>query len=982
VGSTPSVGRPDKRVNRHRLLILACGLWAGFFSQLAAAAGPGAPPDSPYAVDVWDNGDGLPQNSIIAMVQGRDGYLWLGTLNGLVRFDGDAFTCFNVNNTPGLPSDRIIFLFEDRRQTLWVGTENAGLCAVRNGVVQAFDTGGEKITCASEDPDGTVWFSAANGGLVRWRNGRLDPHPADFPPALPLQLLLRSTHELVPGPDGGSWQLRPGHVTRWQGERLEKDFGSCPWTSTPIQGVMNGRIISLDAAIRATAVDRAGNLAVGTDDGVFWIEPSGAWHHLSTEQGLSYKNVLSLCFDREGGLWVGTDGGGLDRVKRKLFTAPPELHPGVAQSVAIDAQGGLWVAFNRGGLSYVLTNAAQDFPVGGHNNAWAVLADRRGQVWAGTRDEGLFRLASGHFESVGGASRIGPQIFALLEARDGSVWAGGQNGLGRFDGQGWTTYSAAEGLSNSTVRALAEDAGGDLWIGTESGGLFRWHAGNISAVHAPVKDISCLLADADAAGGLWVGTSGHGLARLQNGGWRLCSTLNGGLAADDIGYLVPDAAGNLWVGTYEGLLRVEKQSLADFAAGAAAAVSCRTFLARECSAGAQPAALRAPDGKLWFPTVQGLVTVDPAGLRPDTNPPPVVIESVRVDGAEQKTNRLASDWTAAVRLAPENERLEIRFTALNFSAPKQVRSGAHFRFRLEHRDKHWTDIGGERVVHFNRLAPGSYVFRVTACNEDGVWNDAGAALAVTVLPPFWQRPGFVAAAIVVLLAALAGAIYLVSTAKLKRQLRVLRQKELIEQERARIARDLHDQIGANLTQVTLLGELAETDKALPAEVEQHAQQICATARETTRSLDEIVWSLNPANDTLEGLANYACKYAQDYFALAGVSYRADLPPHLPPAAILPEVRHNVFLAFKEAVNNVVKHAQAREARVALRLEPGKFILEVADNGRGPGDLAAKKTRNGLKNMRKRLADLRGEFTIAPGPAGGTVVTFTVPLSPH
>jgi signal transduction histidine kinase len=190
---------------------------------------------------------------------------------------------------------------------------------------------------------------------------------------------------------------------------------------------------------------------------------------------------------------------------------------------------------------------------------------------------------------------------------------------------------------------------------------------------------------------------------------------------------------------------------------------------------------------------------------------------------------------------------------------------------------------------------------------------------------------------------------------------------------------LHDQLGANLTQVTLLGEMAEADKDLPGEVEQHAQQICATARETTRSLDEIVWAVNPSNDTLASLANYACKYAQDYFALAGVSYRAELPAQVPATPILPEVRHNVFLAFKEAVNNVVKHARASEARVNLQLEPGKFILSVTDNGRGLGDLSQKQLRNGLKNMRRRLADVRGEFAIAPGESCGTVVKLTVPV---
>jgi len=397
---------------------------------------------------------------------------------------------------------------------------------------------------------------------------------------------------------------------------------------------------------------------------------------------------------------------------------------------------------------------------------------------------------------------------------------------------------------------------------------------------------------------------------------------------------------------------------------------------RRCAARRHPCARR----PAFVPTSEGLVSVNPADLQPNTNPPPVVIESVLVDGAKQNENSLSPAAGGAVALTPENEQLEIHFTALNFSAPKGAQFGAQFKYLLEGRDKKFTDAGGERVAHFSRLAPGNYVFRVIACNEDGVWNETGATLAITVEPPFWRKPSFIAASVLVLLGALAGIIYLISTAKLKRQLRAAQQKELIEHERARIARDLHDQLGANLTQVTLLGEMAEADKNLPDEIELHAQQICVTARETTRSLDEIVWAVNPSNDTLEGLANYACKYAQDYFALAGIRFRPELPVQLPATPIPPEVRHNVFLAFKEAVNNVVKHAQATEARVKLRLEPEKFILSVEDNGRGLGDLSEKNLRNGLKNMRKRLADVRGEFEILPGADGGTVVQLKVPIA--
>ena len=249
-----------------------------------------------------------------------------------------------------------------------------------------------------------------------------------------------------------------------------------------------------------------------------------------------------------------------------------------------------------------------------------------------------------------------------------------------------------------------------------------------------------------------------------------------------------------------------------------------------------------------------------------------MIESVRVDGREQKTNRFSSAWTQAIVIPPGHEQLEIDFTALNFSAPREVR----FKYRLEGRDTAWTP-GDARVANYPNLPHGHYYFHVKACNEDGVWNETGSGLEITVQPRFWQTNGFRFAAIIFALAIVAAIVRFISTQKLRREVQSLKQQEALERERSRIARDLHDQLGANLTQVTLLGEMAEADKNSPDEIESHAKQISETARETTHSLDEIVWAINPSNDTLEGLANYACKYAQEYLALAGLRYRADLP---------------------------------------------------------------------------------------------------------
>ena len=329
-------------------------------------------------------------------------------------------------------------------------------------------------------------------------------------------------------------------------------------------------------------------------------------------------------------------------------------------------------------------------------------------------------------------------------------------------------------------------------------------------------------------------------------------------------------------------------------------------------------------------------------------------------------------------IAANEERLEIHYTSLNLADPERAR----FRYRMADHERAWTEAGDSRVARYSKLPPGHYRFQVTACNEDGVWNETGSSLSVVVLPPFWRTWWFLTATAVWFLGTIIALVHYVSTQKLQRQLASLRQQEAIEKERARIARDIHDQLGASLTQVSLLGELVESDKESPEEVEAHARQISQTARETTQALDEIVWTVNPSNDTLDSLITYICKSAQEYLAVAGVRYRLDVPAQLPGAAVSPEVRHNVFLASKEAITNIVRHAQASAVSIRLLREPSTFILEIQDNGRGVTGLddTRAQSRNGLRNMRKRMEEIGGSFSIGRAQEAGTLVRLIVPIS--
>ena len=911
--------------NRRWIFAIA-GLVLASLSSVLAGSNSVATSRSRYTVDKWETDKGLPQNSVIAMTQTRDGYLWLGTLRGLARFDGTHFTVFDENNTPQLGSSGIVkYLHEDDQGRLWIANDTGVLAVMKDGQISGPDA----------------------------------------------DMSLRKLESLL----AAQWNRYSRLAEKWRTNRLEGEAGRYPWG---------------DPRVPAACEDGEGNLLVGTrGSGVFWLDATGGFTQLSTNDGLSHSWILSLLVDREGTLWVGTDGGGLNRVKRQLFDVLEESRGWVVRSVCEDDAGGLWIGSNGNGIGYWKDGVFKRFGQReglAHSFVRSVFFDHDKKLWAAT-GAGLFQWQETKFEPVLMDRRIYPDVQAIYEDRKGRLWLGTKGGLAYRNGDMWEPFAANDGLFVNAVTAIADDTEGNLWVGTERAGLNRVRDGTVASFRKkegelPSDSISSLLVDADGA--LWIGTA-SGLARLHKGKWTRFSTREG-LLSNNVGYLFEDGQGNLWVGSTAGLMRLPKKALNDFVYGQNTLIACRAYGERdglptgECSSGSQPGIARGRDGKLWFPTIKGLVSVDPNRLFPNTNPPPVVIESVLIDGQMHNSNALWLTPAATITIPAGKERVDIQYTSLNLANPEKAR----FRYRLEGHETSWTEAGDDRVAHYSKLPAGRYRFRVTASNEDGVWNQTGSSLAFIVEPPFWRTWWFLTATSICLLGTIVGMVHYLSTQRLHRQLESLRQQEALEKERSRIARDIHDQLGANLTQVALLGELVEGDKHVPEEVEVHARQICQTARETTRTLDEIVWTVNPSNDTLEGLITYVCKHAQDYFAVAGLRYRLDVPTTLPEVPVLPEVRHNVFLASKEAITNVVRHAKASSVCVRLHLDSTSFTLEIEDDGRGVAGIneAAVHSRNGLRNMRKRMEDIGGAFFIGPAAAGGTVVRLTAPIKNH
>ena len=576
---------------------------------------------------------------------------------------------------------------------------------------------------------------------------------------------------------------------------------------------------------------------------------------------------------------------------------------------------------------------------------------------------------------------------ALLFVGD-ELWIGTPAGALCYQNGKIERFSEIAGEPFGDVRAIARDESGALWFGTAGGGLVRRQDGNFRRFKKSdglsSDFIECLHFADDGA--LWIGTFGGGLDRFKDGTFSVINREQG-LPNGVIGHIEADGRGFFWMSSYGGILRASEKDLNRCADGEIAEVPFLTYGINEglptleCSEGLQSAGGQTADGRLWFPTAKGLVAVDPAGVKLNPLPPPVRIEEMRVD------DKKFADGTAAgpLKIPPGRHHIEFEYTGLSFVAPEKVR----FKCRLNDLETEWADVGAKRVATYNYIPPGNYSFQVTACNNDGVWNESGASLAFEVLPYFWQTTWFLVVSGLATVLAASGAVWFDTRRRMRRRLERAERQRDIERERSRIAQDIHDDLGASLTRISMLSETARSELDRPEQAAVGLNQIYKAAHELTRAMDEIVWAVNPRHDSLEGLTSYLEKFAQDLLAAAGIRCRLDIPLELPSWRLTADVRHNLFLAFKEALHNVVKHSGASETSIRLTTGSKSFELVVEDNGRGfksdisrehlPNDSARLSAGNGLENMARRLAEIHGLCQIQSAPGQGTKVIFTVPL---
>jgi signal transduction histidine kinase/ligand-binding sensor domain-containing protein len=994
-----------------------CAATAGLV--LAAATG-WASTNSAWLTRSWQTDEGLPNNYVTAIAQSEEGFLWVGTPAGLLRFDGVRFAKFSYRGTNeanadqgihaissrrggglwiaptrgqlvgfdanfsrlalptnNLPRNSPLGFAEDLHGGLWVAYPNA-ICQVNGSAITQLDTNaGAPPGGFTRDSEDNLWM--VRGGKVGiFQNG--DFHPFGIPTTT------RVIH-LAAARTNGVWIGTGTHLFKCNAQGDVQDFGSF---QTDNQRAESWTLME----------DHAGAVWIGTDgSGLFRRDDSGF-----EKIEISHPYVLSLAEDREGNIWAGTAGGGLNRISASGLRLEG-LENGSSliaiQSICEDTNATLWGA-TQNGLLVSRRNGAWDLAFTNQKalgRVTCVAADRNGAVWIGTRDRRFHRWFNGKLTTWTPKEGLAQHtIVALLAASNGDLWIseiGNPNAIQRLDKDG-VLHSVKLPPEAGRVCALAEDVTGRVWAGSANGMLLQAEEDRFldrSSI-APLlqQAILCLYATPDGA--LWIGFEGGGVGRIKDGHFARITPAQG-LFDDHISEIIGDNEGWLWFGCERGIFKIHRQTLESVMDGKTDSVLSihygrneGLFSVEASSANVapftSPRAFRSSDGNLWMPMRKGVAAVNPKILRESPEPPPVLLTGIVADGRamadygdSEQPQPIANlkDLHAPLKIPAGTRKLDFEFTALNFAAPENVL----FRYRLQGLDDDWL-APDARSASYTRPAPGGYQFHVQASNGNGPWRDVENPASIIVLPYFWQTWTFRGLVLAVFTLCVVAAVRYVSFRRLRTKLKLIEQQAALDKERARIARDLHDDLGCSLTQVALTLDMTNRKLKAGEQANGKLEHCTDMVRQVAHSVDEIVWAINPRNDSLRYVIDYVSQFAVEFLHAADITCRVELPETFAPVSVSPEARHNLFLAVKEALNNITRHAQATEVRLNVTLAEKEIRIVIEDNGRGFEHVPDNASADGLRNMRQRMEEIQGRFELNSRPGAGTRISLVCPYN--
>jgi ligand-binding sensor domain-containing protein/tRNA A-37 threonylcarbamoyl transferase component Bud32 len=736
-----------------------------------------------YTIQQWGDENGLPQNSVHAILQTSDGYIWVGTEEGLARFDGMTFTVFDVNNTPAVTTLSVRCLFEDSSKKLWVAVVGGGLLVHKNGKFERFGKSEEltnlDIYAIYEDKKRGIWFGTGQEGLWRYSpaTGHFTVYKTNI--GLPVNsiktiygdskenLWIGTTTGLSCLKDNRFYNYIPGAqqsgIDNREKEMINvvyEDSRKNLWIGS-VKGLYRqqaGKFIKYKINEKESTFnivdiyeDSDKNLWLATRYSGLIRFYSDTFSLLEKKDGLKGNWVNCITEDKEGGLWVGMAYGGLIRLKDdKLttITTTEGLSDDIVFSIFQCSKGYIWIGTNNG-LNRFKDGKFKHYTTKNgltHNSVDTINEDRHNVIWVGT-DKGLNRLPHAEADQFEGTSYLKEikdhYIPAILEDSRGYLWVGTLRGAVRIKSNNVERFTEKDGLATGYINYIHEDRWGNIWFSTLRGGITRYKDGRFKVFNKEhglmAQSLNCIYEDDD--GVLWLGSQ-KGLIRYKDGSFATIAQKDG-LFNNNIFQILEDEESNFWMSCNKGIFRVSKLDLHGFADGKQNLVKSVIYGKSdgmrniECNGGYRSAGTKTSDHKLWFPTMEGVVIIDPEQLKTNTIPPPVFIEGFSVDNT-------IVDLNNSITLKPNIKRIEIRFTALSFSNPRKLK----FKFILDGYDEDWVNSGNSRVTNYTNLDGGTYRFRVTACNNDGIWNNTGTSIIFHIMP-IWKTWGFILPAIII-----------------------------------------------------------------------------------------------------------------------------------------------------------------------------------------------------------------------------------------
>ncbi|MBI2839715.1 MAG: hypothetical protein HYX75_15495 [Acidobacteria bacterium] len=952
-----------------------------------------------YGLNAWQIEQGLPENAVYALTQTDGGYLWVGTEDGLVRFDGMRFKSIEAGSTGRLASNYVRALHQDARGDLWIGTYGGGLSRLRGHELVTFTTSeglaSDKILAIHEDAQGALWVGT-DAGL----NKITTSHVSTITTRDGLES--DRVFSICEDPDGAIWagtngggvsRLKDGMVRSYTTRQgLSSDLVRCLaadsdgtiWIGTEagLNRLKDGDITILTTRdglpgdwVSALLKDRDGALWAGTTGGLCRLA-NGRIATLGAHQGLTNENVRCLYEDREGSVWIGTYGGGLNRLrdgKFKTISTREGLADDLTWAICEDAHGSIWIGTD-GGLNRLKDGKIDRYSIAdglSSDKVVSLYADGRGTMWIGTEGGGLNALVNGRFKVYSTRSGLShDRVSCITEDRQGDVWIGTLGGgLNRLRGGTFTSYTIKDGLSNNSISFVHEDRNGDLWIGT-SGGLNRFENGRFTSSTTSRGRSSELLNSVyeDTDGNLWMGTHGNGLALCREGKLVFVTTADG-LFHDAVYKVLEDGFGTFWLTCNKGVFTVRKNELLDLVDGKTTRVHCTAYglpdgmRSIECNGGMQGCGLRSRDGRLWVPTICGVVVIDPGSITSNPLPPPVWVEELTVD--ESQIVLGGADSARALDLRPGVDRYELHYTALSLVVPERVA----FRYMLEGFDRSWVDAGTRRTAYYTRIPPGWYTFRVKACNNDGVWNEIGASVRFRVMPLYYQTRWFYALCL--------ASAFLLGWGLYALRIRQIRMRFVaVLGERQRISRDIHDTLAQGLMAVSIQLDAVQrawgkSEEAFGAGLSRAREHIRGTLAEVRRSVLDLR-SMTLEQQGLSQALEQAARESSTGSKLHVVVETGGVKRRLPY-----DVEANLLRIAQEAITNAIRHSGGSKVQLELRYEERQVRLSVKDDGKGLA-LPVNAGHYGLLGMQERAENLGGSFSARSQPDGGAEIEVIVP----